>query len=139
MLIFDTNHFSEITRGSNIGRELMQRVRESGRPVATTIITIEEQLRGWFAQIRRARDVSKAVPYYTKVQEILDLTAEWTVLPWDENAATTFKRLSRHQTGIGTMDLKIAAIALANSATLLSRNLRDFARVPGLTVEDWLQ
>jgi tRNA(fMet)-specific endonuclease VapC len=35
------------------------------------------------------------------------------------------------------MDLKIAAIALANDATLLSRNLSDFARVPGLRVEDW--
>lgn len=38
---------------------------------------------------------------------------------------------------IGTMDLKIAAIALANDATLLSRNLRDFGKVPGLRVEDW--
>jgi tRNA(fMet)-specific endonuclease VapC len=38
---------------------------------------------------------------------------------------------------IGTMDLKIAAIALAHGATLLSRNLVDFKKVPGLTVEDW--
>jgi tRNA(fMet)-specific endonuclease VapC len=35
------------------------------------------------------------------------------------------------------MDLKIAAIALAHKATLLSRNLRDFSRVPDLKVEDW--
>lgn len=40
--------------------------------------------------------------------------------------------------GIGTMDLRIAAIAIANEATLLSRNLKDFARVPDLKVEDWL-
>ena len=139
MLIFDTNQLSEITRGSEIGRVLMQRARESGHPVATTIITIEEQLRGWFAQIRRIRDVSKSVPYYAKVQQLLDLAAEWTILPWDENAAATFKELSRHRTGIGSMDLKIASIVLAHAATLLSRNLRDFQRLPNLNVEDWLE
>ena len=36
------------------------------------------------------------------------------------------------------MDLRIASIVPANSATLLSRNLRDFERVPDLQVEDWL-
>ena len=35
------------------------------------------------------------------------------------------------------MDLKIAAIALAHNATLLTRNLADFHNVPDLRVEDW--
>ncbi len=35
------------------------------------------------------------------------------------------------------MDLKIAAIALANNATVLTKNIQDFGRVPGLGVEDW--
>jgi tRNA(fMet)-specific endonuclease VapC len=35
------------------------------------------------------------------------------------------------------MDLKIAATAIANNATLLSRNLKDFNKVPGLKVENW--
>jgi predicted nucleic acid-binding protein len=48
-----------------------------------------------------------------------------------------FQRLCVRRVRIGTMDLKIAAIALANDATLLSRNLPDFAKVPGLRVEDW--
>jgi tRNA(fMet)-specific endonuclease VapC len=38
---------------------------------------------------------------------------------------------------IGTMDLRIASIVLAHDATLLSANLSDFRRVPGLKAEDW--
>jgi tRNA(fMet)-specific endonuclease VapC len=39
--------------------------------------------------------------------------------------------------GVGTMDLKIAAIALSRNATLLSANLADFRQVPRLKVLDW--
>ncbi len=35
------------------------------------------------------------------------------------------------------MDLKIASIAMANEAILVSRNLKDFEQVPDLTVKDW--
>jgi predicted nucleic acid-binding protein len=39
--------------------------------------------------------------------------------------------------GIGKIDLRIAAIALEQKAPVVSRNLRDFRRVPNLAVEDW--
>ena len=35
------------------------------------------------------------------------------------------------------MDLKIASIAMANEAILVSGNIKDFERVPDLTVQDW--
>jgi tRNA(fMet)-specific endonuclease VapC len=40
---------------------------------------------------------------------------------------------------MGAMDLKIACIALVHDATLLTRNMNDFARVPGLRVDDWMR
>ena len=59
------------------------------------------------------------------------------LLPFDDAAVAVFQDLWMRRLRIGTMDLKIAAIALANDATLLTRNVSDFGRVPGLQVEDW--
>ena len=50
---------------------------------------------------------------------------------------SNFGGSTRLKLRIGTMDRKIAAIALTHDATLISRNLADFRRVPGLKVEDW--
>jgi tRNA(fMet)-specific endonuclease VapC len=60
-------------------------------------------------------------------------------LGWDEDSARIFDQLKASGVTIGTMDLRIASIALAYEATLLSRNLKDFQQVPGLKVENWLE
>jgi tRNA(fMet)-specific endonuclease VapC len=62
---------------------------------------------------------------------------KFTVLPFDEHAADEFNRLQKQRLRIGTMDLKIAAIALAHNATLLTRNRKDFSRISQLQIEDW--
>ncbi len=56
---------------------------------------------------------------------------------FNEGAATEFDRLKKLKVRIGTMDLRIAAITLAHSATLITRNRRDFEKVPGLNFADW--
>jgi tRNA(fMet)-specific endonuclease VapC len=60
-----------------------------------------------------------------------------SVLPYDEGASTAKEQLRQQRIRIGAMDLKIAAIALTNSAVVVSRNLVDFRQVPGLSLEDW--
>lgn len=69
---------------------------------------------------------------------LLDILAEWEIARWSQPAAEEFNRLKKQRVRIGTQDLKIAAIALASDALLLSANLRDFEQVPGLRAEDWL-
>ena len=54
------------------------------------------------------------------------------VLPYDVEAQLRFAHLRRQPVRIGTQDLRIAAIALSKHATLVTRNRRDFAKVPGL-------
>lgn len=64
--------------------------------------------------------------------------SKFDILPFDEEPADHFHRLQSERVRIGTMDLKIASICLAHDATLLTRNLVDFEKVPGLRVENWL-
>jgi tRNA(fMet)-specific endonuclease VapC len=60
------------------------------------------------------------------------------VLSFDRKAAEVFDELNQQKLRVGAMDLRIAAIAIANQMTLLTQNTVDFERIPGLSIEDWL-
>jgi tRNA(fMet)-specific endonuclease VapC len=64
--------------------------------------------------------------------------AQCRIERFDERAADIFGDLRQQRIRIGTQDLKIASICLANDALLLSRNLVDFQQVPNLRVESWV-
>jgi tRNA(fMet)-specific endonuclease VapC len=138
MLVLDTDHLVELDRGSSQGAALQRKLEDAGDEVATTIISAEEQFRGWLAQLHRQRDPHEQIATYQRLQRRIAFFAAWHVLPWDTNAADILQGLRRQRVRIGTMDLKIASIVLAHDAMLLSRNLRDFQQVPNLRVEDWL-
>ena len=116
---------------------LQARLEALPKDVATTVITVEEQMRGWLELIHRYTHVRHQVEYYDRLIRLFAFFADWYVLPFDEHAADTFEQLRQQRVRIGTMDLKIASIALVHNATLWSGNLRDFQQVPGLHVEDW--
>jgi len=139
VLVLDTDHLSEFDQASSAGARLHRRLSSSREDVAATIVSAEEQLRGWLAQIHRAHDDPHAqIPAYARLQRRLEFYAHWLVLPWDADSADRFLNLRRQGVRIGSMDLKIACIALAHDATLLSRNASDFAQVPGLRFANWL-
>jgi tRNA(fMet)-specific endonuclease VapC len=106
--------------------------------MALTVITVEERLRGWLAEIGRHLDPRLQVTPYAKLQRQVEVLADWLVLPWDVEAAELFLNLRHQGLRIGSLDLKIACIALAHDVTLLTRNTTDFAKVPGLRIENWL-
>jgi tRNA(fMet)-specific endonuclease VapC len=113
--------------------------RSSNAHFATTVISLEEQLRGWLAAINRTRDAVGQVRYYSRLGGLIDFYSSWDVVPFDDAAAKRFVALRGDGIRVATMDLKIAAIALTSDALLLSANLSDFTKVPGLRVENWLQ
>ena len=139
MLILDTDHVTALGYPSASARRLEQRIAASGQGTATTIVTVEEQIRGWLARIHRVNTDPRALIFpYGRFWERIEFFASWLVLPWDEEAAARFEELKRQRIRIGTMDLKIASIVLAHNATLLTHNTADFAQVPGLKFESWL-
>ena len=116
----------------------MSRLANSGESVATTVICVEEHVRGWLARIASARTSEASVAAYAKFQRAVEDLGRGMILPFDAAAASQFEELRTCKLGVGTADLRIAAIALSAGQLLLSRNLRDFERVPGLRVEDWI-
>lgn len=137
-LVLDTDHMSLLEWSSDEAAPLRERLAdcEEGE-VATTIINYEEQMRGWMAYLAGARSLAKQVEAYRRLRSHLENYRQIPVLDFDDAAAGVYEELRRSRIRIGTMDLKIAAIVKSLDATLLSRNLLDFEKVPGLKVEDW--
>ena len=104
--------------------------------VVTTIVNYEEQMRGWLSFAAKAKDVSGLVDAYRKLEKYFEDFKHIPLVSFSEAAAVEFQRL-RKSLRVGTMDLRIAAIASTLDTTVLSRNLRDFEKVLGLKVEDW--
>jgi tRNA(fMet)-specific endonuclease VapC len=139
MLILDTDHLTEYQKGTSAeSRRLKERLNRATEPYATMIITIEEIMRGWMAALRATHDPRRQISAYTKLRQLFRFFSTWNVLDWNDAAVEEFETLKRARTRVGTMDLKIASIALANGATLLSRNASDFSKVPHLQVENWM-
>jgi tRNA(fMet)-specific endonuclease VapC len=140
MILLDTDHFSVLGFPTSTGRELLTaRMRASpDQQFAVTIVTVEEQMRGWLAAVNRQREVRKQLPAYDRMLALLKFLEEYDIVPVDMRAADEFERLRKQKVRIGTQDLKIASIARVQNALLLSANLRDFCKVPGLRVENWL-
>jgi tRNA(fMet)-specific endonuclease VapC len=138
MLVLDTDHMSLLEWGSGSSGVLRERLADTAPDqVATTIISYEEQMRGWMAYIARAKSMVQQLQAYQRLRRHLENYRQIPVLEFDEAAIDEFQHLRRARIRIGTMDLKIAAIVLSRDAILLSRNLADFGKVPRLNVEDW--
>ncbi len=121
-------------------RVIARRSSVPASQIAITVVTRIEVLQGRFAFLLKAATVADLV----RAQQGLDgtdglLASIPAILPLTEEAATQFLQLRQNKKlkKIGRADLLIAAITLANRATLVSRNLKDFRQVPGLPVENW--
>ena len=136
MIILDTDCLSVFDRETHLEFSTLRRKLNEFPPdeIFTTIITFEEQMRGWLAYLSKCKNIEQQIFAYERLNKFLNNFREIAVLDFDEEAAKVFKELKSNKIRIGKMDLKIASIAIANEAILISRNIKDFEQVPDLTV-----
>ncbi|MEW4568870.1 type II toxin-antitoxin system VapC family toxin [Tautonia sp. JC769] len=135
LLVLDTDLLSLFQRGHP---SVVSRCQSHPpNALAVTIITVEEQLSGWYTLLRKATRPEQLPAVYARLQTNVQFFSAVTILPFSAQAADRYRDLLKDKLGVGRMDLRIASVVLEHSATLVTRNRRDFGRVPGLTIEDW--
>jgi tRNA(fMet)-specific endonuclease VapC len=136
MIVLDTDILTLYFRNHP---RVVQKVREAEDRVVTSIISRMEILERRFANLRKAADSIELQRAQERLDQAEHDLGRLTVVIIDAAATAEFDRLreNRRLRKIGRTDLLIASIALANDATLVTRNVKDFRQVPGLRVENW--
>ena len=133
--VLDTDHVSLLQRGNPLVSQRLEAVNPE--EIAVTIITVEEQFGGRLHVIRQGSSRYEIVLAYHRLMTTLNYFGTVNVLDFDEDAYNCYTDLVRQKIRIGTKDLRIAAVVMSKDAILVTRNRRDFERVPGLRFEDW--
>ena len=135
--ILETDTLSLYQRGHPL---VCQKVTaRSSDEIGLAVISVEEQLTGWYTRLRKAKKRSELAAVYLRFTNAICLLSQFNVLTFSEEAIVRYEALRETYRGIGKNDLRIAAIALEHNATVVTRNRTDFGRIPGLTIEDWSQ
>src|SRR5713226_2386743 len=133
MILLDTDHVTILRYAENPRcAHLTERMESAGDEFRIRVIVVEEQMRGWLAEIKRHRNFRDQIIAYERLGGLFEFFAEWQIEIIDVAVAETFENLRRQRIRIGPMDLKIAALALSRDTLLLSANLSDFRQAPNL-------
>jgi tRNA(fMet)-specific endonuclease VapC len=138
MYLLDTDHISIFDRGGRSAQPLLAKLtRIPQDQITVTIVTYEEQMRGWLSYIAKATTIEAQIIAYQKLEKQLINYRNIDVISFDDRAGKVFQDLRKTYPRLGTMDLKIASIAIVNQATLLTRNTKDFGQIKNCVIEDW--
>jgi tRNA(fMet)-specific endonuclease VapC len=136
LFLLDTDILSLLEQGNPLVQQHVNNHPLSD--IALSVISIQEQMQGFLASLTRARNRQQvALAYDMLVSRLLPVWERFVVLSFSETSILRFEQLRSLRLNVGLMDLRIAAIALENNLTVVTRNQRDFGRVPGLAAVDW--
>ena len=128
LYVLDTDTVSALQRGDP--RVTAQLASIAAGDVCVTIISFEEQLRGRLTELHTLASPGSRVTAYRYLQQALTFFASARVLPYDTTAARLDDELRAAFRRMGTMDRRVAAIALSYNATLVTGNLVHFRAIP---------
>ncbi|MBW4617319.1 MAG: type II toxin-antitoxin system VapC family toxin [Desmonostoc vinosum HA7617-LM4] len=133
--VLDTDHVSLLQRGHPVVASKVATINPS--EIAVTVITIIEQMYGRLDVIKRAKSKQELVTAYALLKETFNRLCQANILDFNESAFNIYHELVKQKIRVGTQDLRIAAIVLSLNATVVTRNLKDFQKVPNLKIVDW--
>ncbi len=109
--------------------------------IAITIVTVQEIFNGWIGRLNHPSEANRQVALYAKLSGVVAVLKEVDVLDFDAKADQVFRQLLTRNPELRKnrlqKDMRIASIALANDAIVVTRNYRDFSQVPNLTILNW--
>lgn len=138
LIALDTDVFTDIMYGDPV-----LTVRLAAVPIteqSLPVVVIEEVIRGRFNVIRQAEAGRGQVTLeeaYARFQQSITDTRAYTVLSVTAAAMALVAAWKRQRIRVATHDMRIAAICIDHGATLVTRNARDYVRLPGLRHDIW--
>jgi tRNA(fMet)-specific endonuclease VapC len=135
LYLLDTDHLTLYQQGNS--RVVGGVVRHQADELAISVITVTEQLTGWQTALQRTKDEALIEQIYIRMAQTVESLATWKVLHFPTAAMRRYNDLKRKKLNVGSNDLKIAAIALEFNAIVVTRNQKDFGRIPGIRMENW--
>jgi tRNA(fMet)-specific endonuclease VapC len=138
MYILDTDHLSLIQRGGAAGQQILARMAHlSNDDLFVTVISYEEQVKGWFKVLSTAKSREETAFGYLGLQQMSQDYCAIAMLSFDLPAIAQYEQLRARYRRLGQNDLKIAAIAIHQGGTLLTCNQKDFGQITELQSENW--
>ncbi len=100
---------------------IMARVAEHfPEEIGISVVTVEEQLSGWYTQLRKAKRPDMLARTYRRLAANVRFLARLQVLDFDEPAIQRYEELKRLRLKVRKMDLQIAAVGLSSSSSISS-------------------
>ena len=138
MILLDSDHLTALkyTTGERSVRLRTRLAAASGEVLGTTVVNVEEQMKGWIAAVAKERQVRRQMSAYRELARLFTFIQPYHIALLTDAAVDLFEQFGSIR--IGVSDRKIGAIAIANNALLLTANRRDFEKVLGLRFENWM-
>lgn len=133
--VLDNDHVSLLQRGHSVVINKVAAMNPA--EIAITVITVVEQMYGRLDVIKRGKSKQELVTSYVLLRETFNRLCQANILDFNEAAFDIYNELLKQKIRVGTQDLRIASVALSVNATVVTRNFKDFQKVPNLKIVDW--
>ena len=135
--LLDTDMISLLQREDEAAQTFLETLPT--HEVGVSVVTYQEQVQGRLAWLAKAKTSVEQERAYQLLADTAVFFADFPIVNFSQATTRRFETLKVLKLNVGSNDLRIAATALEIGAAVVTRNLRDYSRVPGLRIETWVE